>query len=133
LKNSPFFFLGIGLYWGEGDKKSHVRFFNSDPEVIKVMMEWLQEFLGAQRQDFMMYLNLNEYHVHRSMEIIDYWSGVTGIPKEQFRKPSLVKVLQKKEYENPELYKGTLCIAVAKSRGRLYKVLEWIRLVNMPG
>lgn len=133
LKNSPFFHLGIGLYWGEGDKKAYIRFFNSDPEVIKVMMKWFQDFLGAKPQDFMMYLNLNQHHKHRSKEIIDFWSQVTSIPQEQFRKPSLVKVLQKKEYENPELYKGTLCVAVAKSRRHLYKVLEWIRLVNMPG
>ncbi len=133
LKNSPFFHLGIGLYWGEGDKKAYIRFFNSDPEVVRVMMKWFQEFLGARPQDFMMYLNLNQYHKHRSKEIINFWSQITGIPQIQFRKPSLVKVLQKKEYENSKEYRGTLCVALTKSRRHLYKVLEWIRLVHMAG
>jgi transcriptional regulator with XRE-family HTH domain len=133
LKNLPFFFLGLGLYWGEGDKKAHIRFFNSDPEVIKVMIVWFQDILEAHQEDFMVYLNLNEAHKKRIPEIIEYWSFITGIPKNQFRKPSLVKVAHKKTYDNPELYKGTLCVAIAKSRRRLYKVLEWIRLVHMPG
>jgi hypothetical protein len=129
MSNRELFFLGLGLYWGEGDKKSSVRFFNSNPEAVRVMMRWFREVLNIQEQDFMMYLNLNEAHEYRTKEIIGYWSEITGVPVKQFRKPSLVKVAQKKKYENELEYRGTLCIGIARSRYLLYQVLEWIKVI----
>ena len=133
LRGRNLFLLGLGLYWGEGDKKSTVRFFNSDPQSIRLMMRWFREILHISESDFMMYLNLNEDHKCRTKEIIGYWSKVTGISVKQFRKPSLVRVAQKKKYENELQYKGTLCIGIARSRYLLYQILEWIRAVHMPG
>jgi transcriptional regulator with XRE-family HTH domain len=133
VKDRDLFLLGLGLYWGEGDKKSTVRFFNSDPQAVRIMMRWFRETLHIAEPDFMMYLNLNEAHAYRTKEIIVYWSKVTGVPVKQFRKPSLVRVVQKKKYDNELEYRGTLCIGVARSRYLLYQVLEWIKAVNMAG
>ena len=133
LRDKNLFLLGLGLYWGEGDKKSTVRFFNSDPRSIRLMMRWFREIIHISESDFMMYLNLNETHAHRTKEIIEYWSGITEVSVTRFRKPSLVRAAQKKKYENELLYKGTLCIGVARSRYLLYQILEWIKAVDMPG
>ena len=131
LAKNEVFFLGLGLYWGEGDKKSFVRFFNSDPKIISFMMQWFREVFDIKDDEFMMYLNLNEEHKERAQEIIKYWSKITGISVKSFRKPSLVKVKQKKEYDNMLDYKGTLCIGVAKSKERLYKILGWIEAIKI--
>lgn len=133
LQDRDLFLLGLGMYWGEGDKKSTVRFFNSDPRAIHFMMRWFREILHISESDFMMYLNLNEAHAYRTKEIVEYWSEVTGISVKQFRRPSLVQVAQKKKYENELQYRGTLCIGIARSRYLLYQILEWIKAVRMPG
>ena len=133
LQDRNLFLLGLGLYWGEGDKKSTVRFFNSDPRAVRIMMRWFREILHVSESNFMMYLNLNEAHEQRTKEIIQYWSQVTGVPMIQFRKPSLVMVVQKKKYENELEYRGTLCVGIARSRYLLYQILEWIKAVDMPG
>lgn len=133
LEQRELFLAGVALYWGEGDKKSSVRFFNSDPRAIGFMMRWFREILHVEEDRFMMYLNINYIHRDRLKEVTEYWSKVTGVPIEKFRKPSLVKTVNKKVYENFTNHYGTLCIRVAKSTYLLYQVLGWIRVMSKAG
>lgn len=43
--------LGLGLYWGEGNKKNKVslRLGNTDPRLIKTFMDFLEEICGVAR------------------------------------------------------------------------------------
>jgi len=58
-KEERLFGLGIGLYWGEGNKanKNIVKLGNSDPELLKVFIQFLVKFFNlglkllAQRVD----------------------------------------------------------------------------------
>ncbi|MCK9378646.1 MAG: hypothetical protein M0P97_00690 [Candidatus Moranbacteria bacterium] len=133
LNHRDLFIAGLGLYWGEGSKKSGVRFYNSDPEAIKFMMEWFREILKIKEDRFLMYININQIHKKRLKSVIEYWSEITGISVGQFRKPSLINVKNKKTYSNFSNHYGTLCIRISKSSTFLYQILEWIKAMNKPG
>lgn len=49
LKDAELFGLGLGLYWGEGNKKNKnaVRLGNTDPKLIKKWLEFLVKILGV--------------------------------------------------------------------------------------
>lgn len=44
--------LGIGIYWGEGDKVSHyaVRVANTDPQLLKVFIKFLQKICRVKQE-----------------------------------------------------------------------------------
>ena len=133
LRHKELFIAGLGLYWGEGSKKSAVRFYNSDPEAIKFMMRWFRDVLKIEEDRFLMYININQIHNKRLKAVVRYWSEITNIPENQFRKPSLIKAKSKKTYSNFSNHYGTLCVRISKSSTFLYQILEWIKAMNKPG
>jgi transcriptional regulator with XRE-family HTH domain len=133
LKKRELFIAGLGLYWGEGSKKSAVRFYNSDPNAVKFMMEWFRKILEIEEDRFYMYININQIHKRRLKKVIRYWAEVTGISVAKFRKPSLIKAKNKKTYDNLSEHYGTLCIRIARSGNLLYKILGWIRAMKEAG
>ncbi len=49
-RHDPFFLLGVGLYWGEGDKPRRpgeltLGLSNSDPGLLRVWLRWCRRFL----------------------------------------------------------------------------------------
>lgn len=119
--------VGAALYWAEGSKdKAYARresltFINSDPRMIQVYVRWL-ELLGVERHRMRCSL-----HIHDSADLTEatqFWSNITGVPAEDFLKPSVRK-------DNPGTnrlnrgpsYRGCLRIYVANS-ARLYRQVE---------
>ena len=133
LGEREMFVAGLGLYWGEGAKNSAVRFYNSDPQAIQFMMKWFRQILKIEENRFSLYLNINETHKDRLDDVMRFWSKLTGLKKEQFRKPILVKARNKKKYENFNNHYGTLCIRIAKSGNLLYQIMGWIKAMNEAG
>ena len=134
LTKRELFIAGLSLYWGEGAKNcSNVRLYNSDPFVIKLIMKWFRESLNIKDDEFQMYVNVNGIHKNRSDDIIKYWSKITKVPTNQFRKPTLIKVKNKKIYENFNEHYGTLSIRIAKSKYLLYQILGWIEALGEAG
>jgi transcriptional regulator with XRE-family HTH domain len=132
LKNRELFLAGISLYWGEGSKKSPaVRFYNSDFLAIRFMMQWFRKILKISDDRFQIYVSINDIHKERTKEIIEYWSKITKVPIEQFRKPILLKVQNKKVYENFSEHYGTLCIRISKSTDLFYQIKGWIEALSM--
>ncbi|MFZ2310366.1 MAG: hypothetical protein WAW11_02375 [Patescibacteria group bacterium] len=75
-------FLAL-LYWGEGAKtRNSVDFINSDPEMIKVYLWLFRNSFILIEDKFRARIHLHNYH--NQEEMIDYWSKVTGIPKNHF-------------------------------------------------
>lgn len=79
------FMVGIALYAGEGDKgDGRGGFANSDPKLIKFMMNWFLEFcnlpLSKLRGAIWLHEGLDENKAK------NYWSVLTGIPANQFHK-----------------------------------------------
>lgn len=86
LNKRDIFIFGLGLYWGEGAKRSNatVSISNTDPSVIKFFIFWLKS-LNIQSEKMKIHLQL-----YKDMDIekeIKFWEEATHIPKKQFIKP----------------------------------------------
>lgn len=84
-KGDSSFILGIGLYWAEGSKKtSSFQFMNSDPQMIRFMIYWVQKYLKVGKEGIALRI-----HTHAGFEAEkyeDYWSKAVKLPMEQFSK-----------------------------------------------
>ncbi len=128
--------LGIGLYIGEGAKydRGFTQFTNSDPKVVKIMMNWFIQILGLSHDNF--YLRLHIYPDNKVEQTIKFWSSTTGIPVNQFGKPFIDRRVKKSSKSKRKLPHGTLHIRI-RGLGKefawvgLYqKILAWIELIE---
>jgi hypothetical protein len=78
--------VGIGLYWGEGNKanKYAVRLGNTDPELIKVFMKFLVEIFDVKVND--MRFQLQTFTDIDTETALHYWTKVLKVDKSQFYK-----------------------------------------------
>lgn len=124
-------FLGIGLYVGEGSKThEYVRIINSDPEIIKMSVRWFKKVCGLKNENFSPALHL--YPDNNVKKTIDYWSKTIKIPKIQFGKTQIDKRINKSQLKKHKLPYGTLHLYI-KSNGnkefgkRLHRrIIGWI-------
>lgn len=134
LNDRELFIAGLGLYWGEGNKKTGgVRFCNSSPLIIKFIIKWFLQILKVDIQRFCIYININRIHKKRKNEVLNFWINLTDIPAEQFRKIIFIKSKNKKVYENFGDHYGTLDIRVLKSTYLLYQIRGWLRALESSG
>jgi hypothetical protein len=111
------------LYWGEGSKKKREFFIvNSDPEMVKFIISALKEVFKIENDRFIVGVGINIIHKDREEKIKEYWSEITGIPKNRFRKTIFSKTENKKNYKNFYNYYGMLRINIAKSTN-LYNII----------
>jgi len=86
LNEREFLVAGLALYAGEGAKgDGNVTFANSDDRMIAFYLTWIRTFFSIDetRLRFTLYL-----HEGLDLDAANaFWSLVTGIPLEQFRKP----------------------------------------------
>lgn len=79
LDNRAYFFLLLGLYWGEGTKKDF-GLINSDPCLIQTFLIGLQE-LGISSERVQISLR-----VHSDISVEEaknYWANITGISQDR--------------------------------------------------
>ena len=116
LNKRDLLIAGIALYWGEGDKKNNcVRISNSDPEMVRFILNWYKIIWGISKQDIKLHIGINYIHKKRINIVEKYWSKLTGITRTQFGKTVLIKAKNKKIYHNFNVHYGTLSIRVNKS------------------
>jgi len=136
LTDREFLIAGLALYWGEGSKKSReFSFCNSDPEMVKFLISWLQKCFFVGIEDIKASVGINEIHAEREEVVRKYWSEILEVPLRQFTKTSFKKVTNKKVYANFNDHYGTIRIKVARSGAIFYKVvglIEGLKL-KMPG
>ena len=86
LSEREFLVAGVALYAGEGSKTDgEVRFANTDPRMIAFFCAWLRRFFAIDEARLRVRL-----YLHEGLDLaasVAFWSGVTGIPPLQFRKP----------------------------------------------
>lgn len=127
LTKRELFLVGVALYWGEGFKKDkQAGIANQDPKIINMFIKWLQVCFCYRKTNLVARVIINSSHKGRADEIQHYWSKQTGIPMEQFRKPTLQTIIWKKKYENPNNYYGVLRIKVRKSADFLRSIYGFI-------
>lgn len=134
LTKREFLIAGIALYWAEGSKKTRgVQFCNSDPKLIKFMIEWIKRNFNIKTEELAGYVGINEIHRSRDKIVSEYWSKISGIPLNQFRKTSFKKTKNKKVYENFNEHYGTLTVKVLKSARNYYKIMGLIEGLSAAG
>lgn len=127
LGHRSLFISGVSLYWAEGFKKDNqVGFANSDPDMIKFFIHWLERCCHVSRGELRFRLTINEQHKERLQPIQDYWISNLGVDSEQFQKPFYQRTNWKKVYDNFETYHGVLRVRVCKSSKLLWTILGWI-------
>lgn len=119
------FLAGIALYAAEGDKTDGKGgLANSDPRIIKFMMQWFKEFCDIPDSKFRGAIWLHEGRNEEKAK--RYWSQLTGIPINQFHKTYVAenKTKSRKIRKNIHEY-GVFAIRFSDSeRHRL--IMGWI-------
>jgi transcriptional regulator with XRE-family HTH domain len=134
MSDREFFFTGVALYWAEGAKKrSGLMICNSDPELINFMISWWKKFFNVETKRFILRIGINKIHRKREREVKEFWSGITNIPLNQFRKTSFKKSKPHKVYENYSTHYGTLSVKVLKPGQMYYNILGLIKGISRQG
>lgn len=114
--------IGTAIYWAEGTKKgNYIDFTNSDPKMVTLMMAWFRTVCKVCNDKFR--VSIFYHSGQNEKEMREYWSGVTGVPLEQF-----YKSIFKKEgtgHRKNVLYNGTCKVRVCDS-DLFHRVIGWI-------
>ncbi len=132
VQTTDLFFLGLGIYWGEGVKSrfGQASVVNSDSHIIKVMMRWFEECLQIPRTDFRPYVYIAVQHKSREHIIMKYWENELDIPSIQFKSPIYLEQRPKQRYENHDNYFGVVALRVVKSTNLKYRILALLKTVS---
>jgi transcriptional regulator with XRE-family HTH domain len=87
IKKDQLFWLGIALFLAEGGKRERwsVRFVNSDPLAIRIMMDFFRKICNVRDDSFKFRI-----HLHKNTnpaQSLKFWSEVASISEEQFYRP----------------------------------------------
>jgi transcriptional regulator with XRE-family HTH domain len=117
--NNPLFVSAIAAYWGEGDKSrgSLVRLANTDPQMIKLFMNFLLTICSVPKDKLRLALYI--YEDLDDIECRNYWSKHTGL--EHFHKTMVLP----SRHKTKKLPYGTCTILVANTYLKK-KLLFWI-------
>ena len=135
LSKGELFYLGLGIYWGEGTKAENTALAvtNSDYRIIQIMIRWFTECFGVLMNDLSPRVFISNTHEDREEKIFEFWVEKLGIPREQFKKMIFLEK-GKKIYENREVYYGVLTLHVARGADLRYKILAFLnRLAEVGG
>lgn len=134
LNREQFFVAGLALYWAEGYKTGRgVIFCNSDPDMMRFMINWFFIFFGLTYNDFKFRVDINEIHREREEIVKNYWIKTLSIPKSRFQKTSFKKVVNKKVYENFNEHYGTLRFELLRPTRVIYNLLGYIHGLSLVG
>ncbi len=100
---------------------------NSDPEIIKIFLNWLLKICEIPRSEIYFRIFLHETAKHKLKEVQKYWSKITGFPLESFNKVSWKKhKLNTKRKNTGDNYFGLLEVRVKQSTNLNRKIAGWI-------
>ncbi len=125
LSDRELWWLGMGLYLGEGEKheKHKIRFVNSDPAIITIIMLFFEKCCGIKPDQFQARIQCYDNQDYRV--ILEYWSQLTNIDSERFWKPQIVEAKNKSH----KLKNGTLHLTISDSKLNL-KIHGWMQGVR---
>ncbi len=104
VNEAELFGLGLGLYWGEGNRanKNTVKLGNSDPNLLKIFIKFLVKFFCINKNDLKFHLHLfSDIDINESY---DYWKKELKIKQEQFYKPTITKTGKLGTYKKKSKY-----------------------------
>lgn len=91
MRSMRLFAMGIGLYWGEGNKanSNSVRLGNTDPMLIRYFMDFLIATFCIRRDDFK--FGLQVFSDIDPGVALDFWVKKLNIHREQINKPVVTR------------------------------------------
>ncbi len=118
--------IGVGLYWAEGDKGrkgGSVNFANSDPRMIRLMMRWFRETCRVPEEKIRIRVQL---HPGQSVEKAHtFWSRMTQVPLRQFYRPTIKTSVTSKRTRGNILPCGVAYIQVCSTE-LFHRIQGWI-------
>lgn len=133
ISDRELFFLGLGIYWGEGIKSRSgpAAVVNSDVYILKTMKRWFCDCLGVDKNDFRPYVYISDLHKNREHMIMNYWAKELELPMNQFKTPIYLSNRPKQKYENHDNYYGVVALRVTKSTNLKYKIMANFEAIKM--
>lgn len=135
LSHRELLLIGTALYWAEGYKRPIVRrgraltshaigFTNADPLMISLFITFLTNVLEIPAGKIALYMRLYKHISEKNA--LTYWSRVTGMPKQHFRKTTYL-ISRSSEGKRPYncLPYGTLNIVVGNTM-KFHRIMGWI-------
>jgi len=124
LEDAKLWGLGVGLYWGEGNKKSKdsVRLGNTDPALIRKFLEFIVKILGVNKSKIR--FGLQVFSDMPKTKVLKFWLEQLkffGIKREQFYKVTITPARSLGTYKEKSKY-GVLSIYFANTK--LKKILD---------
>lgn len=133
LTEREMWLIGIALYWAEGSKEkewnpgSRTQFTNSDPNMIRLFLNWLFEIVKIPKERVSLSIYIHENHENRIPEVINYWSKITDFPQNNFNQVYFKRNKIHTKRKNVGLdYYGILRITVHASSELNRKISGWI-------
>ncbi len=108
------FFIAIGLYVGEGKKRTvhEVSLANTNPQIVRIFLRFLREICGVDEDRLWAWINIfDDAHL---VEAQTYWEQVTGLSRASFYKP-IVRPRRGGSYLNLSQY-GTVTVGVSNTK-----------------
>ncbi len=131
LSDAFIYGLGLGLFWGEGNKKNptSVRLGNSDPDLIKVFLYFLEERLHINRSRLKFGLQI--FSDMDSQKVERYWRKHLNLNRDQFYKTVITISGKVGTYKEKSSYGIlTLYFHNRKLRDLLVQEIDNLRLMD---
>lgn len=112
---------GAMIYWTEGSKNNGAIISNSDPELIKFMVDWFEKICKIPPERLKARLNIHRNQ--NDIRIKRYWSRITGIPLMNFGK-SYIKPEGTGHRKNI-LHNGVIRVGINNENLR-HRIMGWI-------
>lgn len=96
--------LGLGLYWGEGNKinKNSVRLGNSDPNLLVYFLKFLTDIYNIDKKKLRFGLQIfSDINIYKAK---NYWSRKLNIDTKQFLKVTVSRSVSEGTYKKKSKY-----------------------------
>ena len=110
LSSREFFLAGLFLYWGEGGKTQETTtcLTNTNPAALIFFIRWLLS-MGIEKDKIKIRLQI--YKDMNKEKIINFWSNILDIPRNQFNNPQVKKTNQSELTYKSGFGNGTCTVA----------------------
>lgn len=128
LSQEPLFMLGIGIYMGEGSKRScSLGLSNSDAGIVRAWIRWCRAYAGQAQFRARLVVHGDE----QKEAARKFWEGVLGTFAPVTGVQAYVSAASKRRRPVDRLPNGTLTIDM-RTGSRIWhaKMMQWIRMVN---
>ena len=126
--------MGIILYWkfgNQNDLKKGLHFTNSDPELVKLFLNWLTDIGKIRDEEMAFDIFLHKNQKNDTEQLISHWSKVTGFSRGHFSRFYFYKAGKAKKIRTVKRSEfGLLRVRVKASSMLARQMAGWIEGVR---